>query len=152
MSAGPFVWRFPWNLIFLPRTPESFRHSVMDLSVYSAALSTLFLALSIALFIAWFLQIGAIVASVGILMLLFSIALLIRIKWLQKFGRAELTCIAIVLLSLIVGTDVCLFLLLCKQTVLSVLVVSGTTIFWAIISLRYLVQARDFADRAHDVV
>jgi len=84
-------------------------------------------------------------------MLLFSIVLLIRIKWLQKFGRTDSACIALVLLSLLVGTDMCWVMLLSKQTVLSVSVVSGTTIFWAITSLRYLLRTRDFADRAPSV-
>ena len=154
MSVEPYEaaqLRFPWSLISPPRTAEDFRHSVIGLSLYSAATGVVLIAyLMIAFWHALWAPVGvvgvALLAS-AILMVLFSTGLWIRMRWLRRFGRVELACIALVLLSLNVGTDICWVAMLPKRTVLSALLVSGITIFWAIISLRYLLRARDFADR-----
>jgi hypothetical protein len=148
--------RFPLSLIILPRTAEDFRRSVIDLSLYSAAGGiALFAYLMIPFWHAPSASVGIVGVALltsAILMILSSTGLWIKLKWLKKFGRIELAGVATVLLSLNVGTHGSLlaaFFNTKEFATLSILILSGA-VFWAIVSLRFLVRARDFADRTYE--
>ena len=149
--------RFPWCVIVPPPTAEDYGRSVVSLAWYSAVLGVAFIAfLVIALSHqtrisignstpAWVLLISA------VLMVLSSTWLLIRVKRLQAFGRIELIGVAIVLFSLNTGTDTFLVAVFFEvagdgPVSLLILILAGI-IYWAVVSVRYLLRGREFVSR-----
>ena len=147
--------RFPRCVIVPPATPERYRLSVVSLPLYSLALGVVLIAyVSVALLHTFNVSVGMIsltllLLCLALLMVLSSVAVLIRVKRLQRFGRMELAGVAIVLFSINAGTGTFLvawfFNFPDRPVFLLILILAGV-IFWAIVSIRYLLRGREFAN------
>jgi hypothetical protein len=149
--------RFPWNFIFPSKTSEGYRRSVISLSLYSAVVGIVVIAFLILTFMHTS-SVSAGIASVALILLLsaismslFSTVVLIRVKWLRKFGRAELVGVAIVLLNLNVATDIFpVWMFFDRPGFARLLYLVASIIFGLVVSIRYLLRGRAFVDSAHD--